>query len=183
MVDPVAARRAAWDCFAITVNPRRFRATAGFGVGLLGSIYERYCGAGTPIKKPYVAAYRACARPPSVAFATCRHQLYRVYEYLKLYQCAGVTSSREFDRVWHRIEWLASVLDEIRPVTDAGEAGAFLPADLFPGTIGSVDTVPVYVRKPQNRDLNRATYSGKYKGCVVKFQVCISRHVLLLLQE
>ena len=68
--------------------------------------------------------------------------------------------------------WLASVVSEIDGARDAQGAAATLPAGLFPHTIGSVDTVPLYVQKPVVSRLNTALYSGsKYKHTVLKFQV------------
>ena len=67
--------------------------------------------------------------------------------------------------------WLASVVSEIDGARDAQGAAATLPAGLFPHTIGSVDTVPLYVQKPVVSRLNTALYSGsKYKHTVLKFQ-------------
>jgi hypothetical protein len=174
--------RAVWAAFASTQKPTRFCATTGFGMGLLGYIFERYCGR-TPIRSPYVASRCCmcrCALTRFCAFlcvAVCSKQLFDVFRYMKLYTPAGVSYARNFDRVWHRIEWLASVLNEIHPVRDADERGAWLPADFFSGTIGSVDTVPITIRKAVDRSMNRATYSGKYKRCVVKFQVRALRDV------
>lgn len=101
----------------------------------------------------------------------CSDQLLHIFKFLKTYGTARRTNARTYERVWQKIEWLASVLDEITPIERADEPGALLPPDFFPNTVGSIDTVPVYVQRPEQRETNRATYSGKYKHCVVKFQV------------
>jgi hypothetical protein len=51
-------RRSIWNEFQQNSNAGRARATAGFGLGLLGYVYEQYCGAGTPITTPYVHCMR-----------------------------------------------------------------------------------------------------------------------------
>lgn len=52
--------REEWSAYAAGVNRVRFTARAGFGVGLVGYMYERYCGPSTPIKTPYVGRAFAC---------------------------------------------------------------------------------------------------------------------------
>jgi hypothetical protein len=99
-----------------------------------------------------------------------RRALTDVFVFMKSYRTARETHPRGYSRVWDRILWLASALNEIHSAHTDDPKGV-LPCAFFPDTIGSIDTVPVYINRPQDSTMNKATYSGKYKHTVLKFQV------------
>jgi len=73
-------------------------------------------------------------------------------------------------RLCQKLVWLSSQMREFG-VEDFRVPSNRLPGNLFKDCVGFVDTVPVYLESPGGVDWSYATYSGKYKANVLKFEV------------
>jgi hypothetical protein len=144
-------------------------AITGLTPEVFTTVYEKYCGPDTPIRKPIY-----------LWWLFSFYKLYPVTRAFPLVHGGCFRSPQRFLSrlyVWER--HLASVIDELSAAWD----GRWHPANALPHVFartvtGSVDTFPILINRPSHGQ--SIFYNGKYKAHVVKVQgVCDHRGNLI----
>lgn len=114
---------------------------------------------------------------------TDRDRLWHLFLHFKLYPRFRQTSTIEgvplitaFDRLERDTAALARSMGRIIGASwsqrhQIHQRPRDVDAAFGPDILGSLDTMPVYINRPACPILRRATYSGKYKECVLKVQL------------
>ena len=112
----------------------------------------------------------------------CRWDMFQLFYWLKLYPTWRAMSAI-FDvptttiqaRTWRRLLHLSEAMSHIIPSLWDQRYEVENPCrDFIDGNVvGSVDTVPIRIYYPEDRDYARASFQPKYAGPVVKIQVVV----------
>jgi hypothetical protein len=155
------------DQFIQLCPEQRMIASAGCDLVTFRHVFLRYCGVDTPIKLP------------------C--QLYQLLVYMKIYpvqrnlpQVFGtdqVTGAALHHTISQRLEYLANSIDELAPVwTDRFNHP--LPHYFSNMVTGSLDTFPIFIARPDDEELQRFAYNGKYAGHVLKVRPLCALNII-----
>jgi DDE superfamily endonuclease len=175
-------------------SERVFVAHTGISKSLFDFVFDGYCGPNTPILSRFGCLIAQILHTLLVAshvislvarFCLGRAKLFNLLHFLKVYPSYDVVSvfcGKQSAATYHQsvkvhMRHLAQSMGHI--IQDTwNERGAGVPKDISQvfgkNLVGIVDSFPVYVRRPRSNKLNGLLYSGKYKSCVVKFNLVVN---------